>query len=127
MKVLIPLEPNGLPMTLEDYFGELRDGGNPYFVGLTDEEILYKILPRDFVKTYLNYKRKVEAEQASMSTEAAERVLDRYIVKASRDGDTPLEVFKSQLETELVSLNVDPQEYLVRFEDEFKDDFEDEE
>lgn len=122
MKVLIPLEDSGLPMTLEEYFGGLRDAGNPYFAGLTDEEILYKILPRDFVKTYLNYKHKVEAEQDEMSAEYA---LEKAIRRASLDSTTELEVFRNELETELKELNVNANTYLKKFDDEFADDFAD--
>lgn len=146
MKVLIPLEPSGYPMTLEEYFGGLRDTGNPYFVGLTDDEIIYKILPAEFARKYIKYKRQVEAEQEDMrkelelkkqktaeaeaalddidEVEVAEDLVAEYIRRASLDAATPLSVFRDKLAAELGDLTIDTAMFMRQFDNEFADDIE---
>lgn len=145
MKVMIPLEDNGLPMTLEEYFGGLRDTGNLYFVGLTDDEIIYKILPAEFARKYLKYKHQVEAEQEEMAkeleakklaAEAAEEDIDEievaqdlvteYIRRASLDATTPLNTFRDSLKAELADLSIDTADYLAQFDAEFAEDSDEE-
>ena len=109
LTVYVPTYADGYPMEVEDYF-EKR--------GIAIEDVM----PAEFIKGRAKDYKKLNDEVA------VEAIFDKYVTRAGRNGDQPLEIFIKDMFKELDSSNVkyDRKTLKDRFNAEFEDDFEDE-
>lgn len=111
----VPCEHSGYPMMVEDYFEDL---------GMKLEDVM----PADFCKQYRKRQAKIDAEvEKRLADREVEKLMNKAIMNAARNGDEPLDKHLKQLYADLdaAGLKYSKQKIKKAFYDAFADDEED--
>lgn len=111
----VPVESSGYPMMVDEYFESL---------GMTLEDVM----PAAWCKQYRKKINMIEQEaQKIINDKEVERILNKAIMDAARDGDSPLKVYLNRLYKDLDAAGLTYGKTKIRnaFNDAFNDDEDD--